>query len=285
MKKVLYSLLAITFAGSMLALSAVVFAEEGVSIAADQLVQQSTENRLAQVSSADGLEKIPNPSEIKNYESIRKIGTSLWGKKRAQSSTTTEKSLLRNEKKSEVINANLLEKIVHPSEIKNYVEIRRIENALWGKKKIERENIENSEIIKTESKSVFIKPEAVLCVKTAIDQKDTTLKAALSDQNILALAAIDVRNTCQKSALDQATLPEQVQSNKNCLEAYRRTVRESLIQLNQLKDNGWKIYTEDLKTCAFLQRGTNTTSQEKILIEDGEMKINFKAETEEKAMK
>lgn len=285
MKKVFYSLLAITFVGSMLALSAAVFAEEGISIAADQLVQQSTENRLAQVRNTDGLEKILNPSEIKNYESVRKIGGSLWGKKRVYSSATSEKPLQRNEKKLEVTNTNPLEKITHPSEIKNYVEIKKIEDSLWGKKKVERENSENGEIKKTEKKSVFVKPEAVVCVKTAIDQKDTSLKTAISAQNVLALAAIDARNTCQKSALDQTTISEQVQANKDCLEAYRQTVRESLNVLKQSKENGWKTYTEDLKVCAVLQRGTNTTTQEKIMIEDGETEINLKAETEETSVK
>lgn len=285
MKKVFYSLLAITFVGSMLALSAVVFAEEGVSIAADQLVQQSTENRLAQVRNTDGLEKILTPSEIKNYESVRKIGGSLWGKKRVQSSATSEKPFQRNEKKLEVTNINSLEKIVHPSEIKNYVEIKKIEDSLWGKKKVERENTENGEMKKTEKKSVFVKPEAAQCVKTAIDKKDTSLKVSMGAQNVLALAAIDARNICQKAALDKATVSEQVQFNKTCLETYHQAVWDSLSVLKQSKENGWKTYTEDLKVCAVLQRGTNTTTEEKILFEDGEMKINLKAETEETSVK
>lgn len=102
----------------------------------------------------------------------------------------------------------------------------------------------------------------------------------MSAQNVLALAAIDARNTCQKAALDKTTLSEQVQSNKACLERYHQAIWDSLNVLKQSKENGWKTYTEDLKACAVLQRETNATSQEKIVVEDGEMQINLKAETE-----
>jgi predicted nucleic acid-binding protein len=289
MKKVLFSFLALTLASSML--GAVVFAEEGATNAANQLIQKPLETRLALATSTDGLEKILNPSQIKYYEGIRKISGSLWGKKRINASGAVEKSRQNVEKKPETStkNSNVLEKISNPSEIKNFEEIRKIENSLWGKRKDssnsrkeegmqekkteEKKNTENKE-------AVLIKPEATQCVKTAIDKKDTSLKASISAQGVLAIAAIDARNTCQKTALDKTTLRDQTQANKSCLEAYHQAVWDSLNVLKQSKETSWRVYTEDLKACAVLQRTPNTTNQEKIVIEDGEMQINLKAETE-----
>lgn len=289
MKKVLYSLLALTFAGSMLV--AVVFAEESSSNTVIQRPMQTTDERSASVTqSTEGLEKISNPEMIRYYESIRKIGNSLWGKKRTNISGTTEISRQNTERKptSSTTTSKTLEKIPSPSEIKNFVEIRKIENSLWGIKrdgqttrKEEGTQDRKPEVKRTENKeAILIKPEAAQCVKTAIDKKDTSLKASMSAQNVLALAAIDARNTCQKAALDKTTLSEQVQSNKACLERYHQAIWDSLNVLKQSKENGWKTYTEDLKACAVLQRETNATSQEKIVVEDGEMQINLKAETE-----
>jgi len=292
MKKVLYSLLAITFAGSMLV--AVVFAEESSSNTPIQRPMQTTDERSANsTQSTEGLEKISNPEMIRYYESIRKIGNSLWGKKRTNISRTTEKDRQNTEKKptSSTVNSGTLEKISSPSEIKNFVEIRKIDNSLWGikrdssGKKEEKTQERKPEIKKTDRESVLVKPEAAQCVKTAIDKKDASLKTSMSAQNVLALAAIDARNICQKAALDKTTVSEQVQSNKVCLETYHQAVWDSLNVLKQSKENGWKTYTEDLKACAVLQRGANTTTQEKIMIEDGEMQINLKAETEEITVK
>lgn len=296
MKKVLYSLLAVTFAGSMLA--AVVFAEESSSNTPNQRPMKTSDERSASVTqNTEGLEKISNPEMIRYYESIRKIGNSLWGKRRTNISGTAEKNRQNTEKKpASSTNSRKLEKIKSPSEIKNYQEIRKIESSLWGIKKDssgkkEEKNEEEvkerkPEVKKSEKESVFVKPEAAQCVKTAIDKKDASLKASMSSQNVLALAAVDARNTCQKAALDKTTLSEQAQSNKSCLESYHQAVWDSLNVLKQSKENSWKTYTDDLKACANLQREINTTtSEEKIVIEDGEMQINLKAETEESTEK
>lgn len=290
MKKVLYSILAITFAGSMLA--AAVFAEESSSTITTQQPMQTTDERSANsTQSTEGLERISNPQMIRYYESIRKVGNSLWGKRRTNILGTTEKSRQNNENKStsSTTTSRKVEKISNPSEIKNFVEIKKIDNSLWGIKKDSSDRKEEGtetrkpEVKKTETEreSVLVKPESAQCVKTAIDKKDTSLKTSMSAQNVLALAAVDERNVCQKISLDKTTLSEQVQANKACLERYNQAVRYSLNVLKKSKENGWKIYTEDLKACAILQRGTNTTTQEKIVIEDGEMQNNFKAETEE----
>lgn len=292
MKKVLYSLLAITFAGSMLAVA--VFAEESSPNTTTQKPIQTTDERLANsTESTEGLERISNPQMIRYYESIRKIGNSLWGKKRTNILGTTEKSRQNTENKStsSTTTSRKVEKISNPSEIKNFVEIRKIDNSLWGIKKDssgrkeEGTETRKPEVKRTERESVLVRPESVQCVKTAIDKKDTSLKTSMSAQNVLALTAIDERNVCQKISLDKTTLSEQVQANKACLERYNQSVRDSLNALKKSKENGWKTYTEDLKACAVLQRGTNTTTQEKIVIEDGEMQINFKAETEESTEK
>lgn len=279
MKKVLLSALAVAFFGGTVA--AIVFAQENSQSSVYSNVKITEGRPISVLSETDGLEKILRPVDIKYFESIKKVDNSLYGKRKEKNQITTETS-----------NRSKLEKIPHPAVIKDYENIRKIDNALWGERKnmiseekkirsTETNISDKKEIKNTETREpVLIKTVAVQCVKDAIDVKDLNLKSALNANNSTGITAIDARNACQKEALNNTSAQTQREANQACLETYHQTTWDSLNVLKQAKENGWKTYNDDLKICAQLQRETNTTKEEKILVEDGEMQINLKEASE-----
>lgn len=233
----------------------------------------------------DLTEKIPSPNEIKNYTKITKIGNSLYGiriKEQANSETAIKVA------KSPLITAtaNLkLEKIAHPQEIALFDKIQKIGSALWGVRKNSVNQDLNSQIKKEAEikpvklpevkpvRKIEVKPEVAACVKTAIKDKDTALKAAITEHNQVIFTAIDARTACQKAAIDQA-LSEQSAANQLCLKAYQEAVVENKKILQNHKNINWQAYRDDLKACQATQTATTTTtniiSLEELIIEDGE---------------
>lgn len=186
-----------------------------------------------------------------------------------------------------------LEKIPHPSHIKNYESIQRYGDSLWGKKKTSTDSVSRpgksteersmkpsttKETKKTEERQpVKIEAATASCVKTAIEAKDINLKTALTTHNTSTLTAIDARTTCQKEALDLTTASEQAKANAACIRAYHKAVGDSLKVLKTAKETGWKTFRSDLKVCKSMQ----PASQGDILVEDGEMQINLQVEKSE----
>jgi hypothetical protein len=220
---------------------------------------------LAQESS----EKIPSPNEIKNYTQVTRIGNSLYGiRVKEQIGTTTNLKL---------------EKIAHPQEIALFDKIQKIGSALWGvKKNSASQDVSNQIKKEAELKSVKlpevkpvrkieVKPEMAACVKTAIEDKDAALKAAITEHNQAVFNAINARTACQKAAIDQ-TLSEQGAANRLCLEAYQKAVVENKKTFQNHKNTNWQAYRDDLKACQSTQ--TTTTASivglEELIIEDGE---------------
>ncbi len=183
-------------------------------------------------------ERIASPSEIKNYRDIIRRGKDLLG-----------------------IRVREIEKILSPDQIKNFEDIRRVGNALWGRRKGE------------DKKPVLVRPEATACVSSAIDAKDVAVKAALTDMNTKALAAIDARNTCQKAALAKTAADEQRTAYKACAETYTKTVREAQKAMKASKETAWKTFKTSLKSCSVLQNTGENSSSGEIEIEDGEDSI------------
>lgn len=215
-------------------------------------------------------EKIPSPNEIKNYTQVTRIGNSLYGiRVKEQIGTTTNLKL---------------EKIAHPQEIGLFSKIQKIGSALWGvKKNSASQDVSNQIKKEAELKSVKlpevkpvrkieVKPEMAACVKTAIEDKDTALKAAITEHNQAIFTAIDARTACQKAAIDQ-TLSEQGAANRLCLEAYQKAIVENKKIFQNHKNTNWQAYRDDLKACQSTQTTTTTTniiSLEELIIEDGE---------------
>ncbi len=115
---------------------------------------------------------------------------------------------------------------------------------------------------------VFVRPEAVVCVKAAIEAKDASLKSAITTQATSMNAAIDVRSTCQKSALDKTTVKEQREANRACLSGFKATVKTNATTMKRMHKEIWTKYKSDLKTCGQLQKASG--GSEKIMIEDGQ---------------
>lgn len=276
---------------------AVIFGSLFVSWAAEEIRMTNNEVRVyqkqlmgyeislleaeAQNLKKEGLEKILSPDQIKYYENVRKIDSSLWGKKRESNlAMDNQGSKLRcggidGTRCGEVNSTSeqaKLEKILTPDQIKYYHNIRKIDSSLWG---IKKENAEKVEVktIKTERKpAIKIDPEIANCVKTAIDKKDTGLKTALSAHNLAIITAIDVRTACQKAALAETSAESQQTTNKLCASTYQSTIRDNQLTLSRAKEANWKTFTTDLKAC---KTNSTSTNADPITLEDGETNFSM----------
>ena len=206
----------------------------------------------------EGLEKILKPEMIKYYEGVKKIGPSLYGKKKANK-TIENRAVVKNDAKKEV----------------NKVEIPKITT---DKKAVDTKRTEKAGEVKPNQKLVKIDPAIAQCVKTAIEKKDTGLKIAFNAQNDAILQAIDVRTACQKAAIDQNSMETQQQANKICISAYERAIWNGLEALKVLKEANWGTYRQDMKACSTSQ--PNSIQQEPI-VEDGEMAIKLETAKED----
>ena len=115
---------------------------------------------------------------------------------------------------------------------------------------------------------VLVRPEAVACVKTAIDAKDASLKTAISAQATAMNSAIDARSACQKAALDKTTVKEQREANKTCLVTFKASAKAANSDMKKSRLDAWTKYKSDLKTCGQLQKASG--GSENIMLEDGQ---------------
>ncbi len=238
---------------------------------------------------AQELEKIPSPDQIKNFKMIKKDGGALFGVRINTSSNPliprqerATGTLERQERaSSEVIRATgtspILEKILHPGEIKLFEKIKQIGTALWGIRKGDVKN-PNESPKPMEARPILVKPVAVQCVKSAIDKKDTSLTSSMASSSEALISTINNRNACQKSALDKTTEQEQFEANKICVNSFQTSSKNTNESLKKSRNDAWKIYRDDLKECSVLQRESNATStisgatsaNNEIMINDGE---------------
>jgi len=186
------------------------------------------------------MEKISSPEQIKEFKVMKKEGGSLFGVRLEKLKNNLEKKTSTTEAK--------LEKIAHPRELNLFEKIKQIGSALWGFRKA------------VDKKIIIVKPVAVQCVKDAIDKKDTALKAAITTHSQSILTTLDARTACQKLALDKLTGKEQLESNKVCLETFKKSTKDNNDTLKKSKDATWKVYNTDLKACSALQKAENATS-------------------------
>ncbi len=144
------------------------------------------------------------------------------------------------------------EKVPGPSQIREFKDIIKRGKDLFGRRRDD---------------FVLVRPEAAVCVKAAIEKKDTSLKTAITAHASAMNAAIDARTSCQKTALDKTTVKEQREANKSCLESFKKTNRTNAETTKQSHKAAWTVYKADLKACGQLQ-SANASSN--IMIEDGQ---------------
>jgi len=216
---------------------------------------------------AQELEKISSPDQIKNFKVIKKEGANLFGIRLGTKTSSTEQAL---------------EKILTPGDMKFFDKIKKVGTSLFGiRKKTDNKTNDKTDKKQTENKKpILVKPEAIQCVKNAIDKKDASLKTSITTHNQNILAFLDARNVCQKAALDKTTGQEQFEANKICVETHQKSMKESNDALQKARNESQKIYRGDLKACSVLQRVGSATStsdvkanmelNEEIIINDGE---------------
>lgn len=146
------------------------------------------------------------------------------------------------------------ERIPSPSHIREFKDIIKRGKDLFGHRR------DNSQVL--------VRPEAVTCVKTAIDTKDTAVKTTVTTLSTKTVAAIEARNTCQKAALDKTTVKEQREANRTCLNTFKTSMKTASKEAKTARDTAWRTYKTDLKTCGLLQKRAGGSTN--IMIEDGD---------------
>ena len=132
-----------------------------------------------------------------------------------------------------------LEKIAHPNDLALFEKIKQVGSALWGYRKVTKENLGAS----------VLTTETVTCLKTAIDKKDTAVKDSLSSASESLIKATSDRNTCQKTALDLTNNSEIMQGFKVCKDSFNSSIKESRTSSRKFRDAAWKTYQQEVRAC------------------------------------
>jgi hypothetical protein len=202
--------------------------------------------QLVNATGAEGLEKIPSPEQIKNFQAIKKIGNTLYGIKKE---IKAEKALTATTSSS-AATASKLEKISHPGVINLFEKIQKIGSTLWGIKK------------KATSTPLIITPEISACVATAINVKDKALMARVTSAATELNTALATRSACQQAAVAATTTPRDTLNA--CVKTFNeahKTIKEAS---KKVQKDSWEIYKNSLKTCR-----TGTSTEAVPMVEDG----------------
>lgn len=202
---------------------------------------QKSEDRKASTT----LEKIASPDQIKFFEKITKIGNALFGIK-------------KNDAKLENSASTTLEKIASPEQIKFFERITKIGNALFGIRKAD-----------APKRLPVMNTETITCVSAAIDVKDIAVSSAFTKAATDIAAAMTVRGTCQKAALNLTSGDRQEEINV-CNKAFQETSKKANETAKAAQKAAWTAYDSSLKECA--KKNTVATSSA-IMIEDGGQKM------------
>lgn len=152
-----------------------------------------------------------------------------------------------------------LEKIVHPSELNLFEKIVKIGTALWGYRKISPAHLGTAKLT----------AETVSCLKPVIDQKDAAVTASLASSSQLLINATNARNACQKTALDIATSTEIIKAFKVCKENFNKAIKDSRMSAKKYREDAWKTYQQEVKACYKSTMATSTTKILDKMIEGG----------------
>jgi hypothetical protein len=152
-----------------------------------------------------------------------------------------------------------LEKISSPAEIASFIKIRKIGSALWGIRKIAKDNLG----------AATITSEMAVCLKSAIDKKDEAVKSAVLTAKDNLTDAITARNTCQKSALDQTGNEAIIKAFKECNKSFSKTAKESRDAQTKARNEAWKIFKNDNKTCYGIAGTSKNYDNGNVLLNDG----------------
>lgn len=199
------------------------------------------------------LEKIPSPDKINLFNQIKKIGTDLFGVRKATS------TILKIESNQGVATSTIakkvaaaqkagLEKITSIDQVKFFEKITKIGNDLFGIKK------KGANVLPAMSSST------IACVSAVIDAKDTKINEALTTATSEITAAITARGTCQKAAL--ALTSGREDAIQTCNKAFQNAIKTANNKAKKSQNDIWTSYKTSLKACSA------TASSTAIMIED-----------------
>ena len=211
------------------------------------------------------LERIPSPDQIKNFRVMKNENGALYGVK----VQNTNQSANANANSAVASNGQTLERIPSPDQIKNFRVMKNENGALYGIR-IQNTNqaqIKTGEQTKNEqvrAQNRVVDADIKTCVATAIDKKDSALKTRLTNMNNDVSALIDVRNACQKQALDSET--NQAENLKACSTTFEVKFKELNGVTRENHKNIWTNYQNEMKACLPAQEVKEGAT---LLIEDG----------------
>lgn len=218
------------------------------------------------------LEKISSPDKIKEYENIKKEGGSLWGVKKEVAKKMKEMENEMNKKMQETnreVGKKIaetsaeFEKIMSPDKIKEYSNIKKEGNSLWGVKKDKK----NKPLVK----QTVITAEAVACVSSAIDAKDLAITERITVATSELKTAITARSTCQKEAIKSTE--KQEESLKKCAETFQETNKLIIENSKKVRETAWSEYKKSLSSCIPKTMTTVDGVTETVVISDGGERI------------
>lgn len=244
MKKIIYSLVIISFVFGLAAIPATNAQEQEQN--QEQNQEQEHNANLIMSNETEGLEKVDSPDEIKYFRIMKKIGNTLFGIRKATSTERVEPKKMEND------DSFKLEKIDHPSVINMFERIQKIGTALWGYKKKA-----------TSTPSYVISPEIAACVSKAIDTKDKALMTRVTAAAVELNAALTARSTCQQTAVIASSTPrEAVNACVKTFNVAHKAIREAS---KKVQKDTWTAYQEGLKAC----RTAATSTVAVPMVEDG----------------
>ncbi|PKM87792.1 hypothetical protein CVU83_02555 [Candidatus Falkowbacteria bacterium HGW-Falkowbacteria-2] len=222
-------------------------AEENVTVTA------TTMTAVSATGTANQLERIPSPDQIKEFKVMKKEGNALWGirLKNLKASSTSEMSQVKNDIRGE------LEKILAPQYINLYNQITKIGTSLWGIPKKASEN-------KPVTPSRVVTADMIPCVTAAIIKKDDAVKKVIETSADNMVLAITARGECQIKAI--ATVENQAENLKACAKTFQETSKSVAGTARAAQQEAWKIYQTEMRACSV----TSSNAQEApLMIEDG----------------
>lgn len=222
MKKTSSLVLALTFVFALV-LQVPVLAENNSEASKPMLIsikQDDTTN----------LEKIPSPAHINLFEKIKKVGTDLFGVRKASTTATAV------EKKIEELKQSGLEKIISLEQVKFFDKITKVGNDLFGIKK------PGTIILPA------MTPELITCVSSAIDAKDTSISVSFTNAAAEITSAIEVRGTCQKEALTLNS--DREGALKICNKDFQEATKVANDRAKKAQQETWVVYKNSLKDCS-----------------------------------
>lgn len=223
-----------------------------------QLPVLASDEVVTTTKATSSLEKILSPEQMNMYREIRKVGNDLFGIRKA--SSTIANITKNDEKKAEAAKNALekklaeikkagLEKIISLDQVKLFDKITKVGNDLFGVKK----------------KGALVLPamseELISCVSSAIDAKDSGINVSFTNSATEVTTAIEVRGTCQKSALKLTSGREE--ALKACNKTFQETTKASREKAQKAQQEAWNTYKTSLKSCSV------SASTSEINIEDG----------------